>query len=78
MKLKNETYDLLKWVAIYFIPGLTTLIGVIGIALQWPHTAVATTICGAFGSFIATCIGMSVKEYEKAKAEQYDGEPAGE
>ncbi|MBQ9328953.1 MAG: hypothetical protein IJ225_10555 [Solobacterium sp.] len=74
MKLKNETYDLLKWMAIYFIPGLTTLIGVIGLALQWQETAIATTICGAVGSFLATCIGMSVSEYEKAKHEQYEGE----
>lgn len=74
MKLKNETYDFLKWLAIYFIPGLTTFIGVIGIAINWQYTAVATTISGAFGAFIATCIGMSVKEYEKEKAEKYEGE----
>ena len=73
MKLKDETYDLLKWLAIYFIPSLTTFMGVIGIALDWQYTAVATTICGATGAFIAGCIKMSVAEYEKAKAEQYEG-----
>lgn len=73
MKLKDSTYDFLKWLAIYFIPGLTTLIGVIGIALNWEPTAIATTISGALGTFVATCIGMSVKEYEKEKSEKYDG-----
>ena len=73
MKLKDETYNFLKWLAIYFIPALTTFLGVVGIALNWEYTAIATTICGACGSFIATCIGMSVKEYEKAKKEQYEG-----
>lgn len=73
MKLKDETYDILKWLAIYFIPGLTTFIGVVGIAVNWQHTAVATTICGACGSFLATCIGMSVKAYEEAKKEQFEG-----
>ena len=73
MKLSNEKYDALKWLAIYFIPGLATFVGVVGIALNWQHTAVATTIIAAFGSFIATCIGMSVRAYEKAKKEQYEG-----
>ena len=73
MKITDTTYDTLKWLAIYFIPGLTTFVGVVGIALNWEYTAVATTIIGALGSFIATCIGMSVKEYEKAKKEQYEG-----
>ena len=73
MKLKNETYDLLKWTAIYFIPSLCTFVGVVGLAVQWEHTAVATTIIGALGAFIAGCIGMSVREYEKAKKEEYEG-----
>lgn len=73
MLISNETYDRLKWLAIYFIPALTTFVGVVGIALDWQYTAIATTIIGAFGSFIASCIGMSVKAYEKAKQEQYEG-----
>lgn len=73
MKLSNNVYDFLKWLAIYFIPGLTTFIGIVGIAVNWQYTAVATTVCGACGSFLATCIGMSVKAYEEAKKEQYDG-----
>lgn len=74
MKLKNETYDFLKWLAIYCIPALTTFTGVVGIALNWEYTAIATTIIGAFGSFIASCIGMSVRAYEQALKEQYEGE----
>ena len=73
MKLSDQTYDVLKWLAIYFIPGLTTFVGVVGIAVNWGYTAIATTIIGALGSFIATCIGMSVSEYEKSKKEQYEG-----
>ena len=76
MTLSDKQYDILKWLAIYFIPSLTTFIGVVGIALDWQYTAIATTICGATGSFIAGCIKMSVAEYEKAKAEQYEGNKA--
>lgn len=73
MRLKDTTYDGLKWLAIYFIPSLATFCGVVGLALQWEHTAVTTTIISAFGAFIAGCIGMSVRAYEKEKAEKYEG-----
>lgn len=73
MKLSDQTYDLLKWVAIYFIPSLATFVGVVGLALNWEPTAVATTIISATGAFIAGCIRMSVAEYEKAKIEEYEG-----
>ena len=74
MKLSDRTYDILKWFAIYFIPSLATFVGVIGLALNWEPTAVATTIISATGAFIAGCIRMSVAEYEKAKAEEYEGD----
>lgn len=73
MKLSNSAYDFLKWIAIYFIPSLATFVGVIGLALNWEPTAIATTIISATGAFIAGCIRMSVAEYEKAKKEEYEG-----
>lgn len=76
MRLSDKQYDFLKWLAIYFMPGLTTFIGIVGIAVNWEYTAVATTIIGALGGFIATCIGMSVAEYERRKREEYEGKPS--
>lgn len=73
MRISDETYDILKWVAIYFIPSLATFVGVVELALNWEWTAIATTIISAFGAFIAGCIRMSVAEYEKAKKELYEG-----
>ncbi len=78
MKLSDEQYDLIKWIAIYFIPSLATFVGVVGLALDWQFTAVATTIISAFGAFLAGCIKMSVAEYEKAKKEEYEGNADGE
>ena len=74
MKLSNNAYDFLKWIAIYLIPSTSTFVGVVGISLNWEYTASATTIISAFGAFIAGCIRMSVAEYEKAKKEQYEGD----
>ncbi len=73
MKLSDKTYDLIKWIAIYFIPSLATFVGVVGLALDWEPTAIATTIISAFGAFLAGCIKMSVAEYERAKSEKYEG-----
>lgn len=73
MRLSDKAYDILKWFAIYFIPSLATFTGVVGLAMDWEYTAVATTIISAFGAFIAGCIRMSVAEYEKAKKEEYEG-----
>ena len=73
MAISDKTYDLLKWIAIYFIPSLATCVGVVGLALDWQYTAVATTIISAFGAFLAGCIRMSIAEYERAKKEEYEG-----
>jgi hypothetical protein len=73
MKLKDSQYDFLKWLAIYFIPSLSAFTGVVGCALNWDGTAIATTIISAFGVFLAGCINMSIAEYEKEKKEKYEG-----
>ena len=73
MKLKDSQYDFLKWLAIYFIPSLSAFTGVVGCALNWEGTAIATTIISAFGVFLAGCIRMSIAEYEKEKKEKYEG-----
>lgn len=73
MRISDKAYETLKWIAIYFIPSLTTFIGVVGIALSWEHTAVCTTIVGAVGAFIAGCIGMSKVAYNKEVTEKYEG-----
>lgn len=73
MKISDRTYDCLKWLAVYFIPSFSAFVGVVGLAVDWQYTAIATTIISAFGVFIAGCIGMSVAEYNKTKREEYEG-----
>ena len=73
MLLSDKTYDILKHLAIYVIPALATFVGVVGCALGWEYTAIAETCIGATGSLIASCIGMSVRAYEKAKKDDYEG-----
>ncbi len=73
MKLDDRTYDILKEIAIFIIPSLETFWLTISAVWKLPYGQEIGITIGAIGMMIATCIGMSIKEYEKAKKEQYDG-----
>lgn len=60
--MKNKTYNILKWVAIVFIPALVALISSIGLAVGCDMT-IATAIIGACGTFLATLLGVSSINY---------------
>lgn len=73
MKLSNETYDLLKFISIYVISSVETFWLTISTAWNLPYGQQIGITIGAIGMLIAGCIGMSVKEYERAKAEEHEG-----
>ena len=73
MKLKDETYDLLKTIAIYIIPSVETCWLTLAAVWNLPYGQEIGITIGAVGMLIAGCIGMSIKEYEKEKAEKHDG-----
>jgi len=75
IKLKNEIYDVLKWIALICIPALVTFLSVVlGVLNVDPRTVnVITTIMSALGTLIGTLIGVSTSAYNKQKGEQ-DGE----
>lgn len=64
MKLKNEIYDILKWIAVIFLPAFTTLIGVIGTQYGYDMSNIVVTLT-AVDTFIGTLIGVSTKNYRK-------------
>lgn len=65
MKLPNEVYDILKWVAIVVLPALGTLVGTVGVAIGYPQTDLAVTIIVAIGAFLGTVLGVSSANYKK-------------
>lgn len=66
MKLNNQLYDALKFMATIFIPAFGTLVGTIGIALGYQEVAgVFVTIITAIGTFIGSLIGLSSVNYNK-------------
>lgn len=70
MKISNETYDTLKFIATIFAPSFATMVGTIGVALGYPEvTGIFVTIITAIGAFIGSCVGLSNKTYKQEKEE---------
>ena len=72
MKLSNKVYDILKWVALVFIPALITFYGVVGNVLNIPYTDVILTIMGAFDVFLGSLLGITSAQYNKNIKESGD------
>ena len=72
MRLNNKVYDILKWIALVFIPALITFYGVVGNVLNIPYTDVVLTIMGAFDVFMGSLLGISTAQYNKNIKESGD------
>lgn len=63
MRLQNKTYDILKYIALYVLPALATLVLTLGGIWNIPYAeAIAGTIT-AIDTFIGAIIGISTKAY---------------
>ena len=70
MRMTNNTYDILKKVALLYMPALETLVLALGGIWGWPYTeAIAGTIA-ALGVCLGTCLGVSSANYYRDKAAQ--------
>lgn len=68
MKLKNKTYDILKWVLITVIPALILLITTLGTIYNFED--ISNIICltiSAVATFISSILGISSSNYKKGK-----------
>lgn len=67
MKLSNKAYDILKYVALVFLPALTTFIGVVLQCFNVECTDIILTIMVAFDTFLGSILGISNKNYNKGE-----------
>ena len=65
MKLSNKAYDLLKWVALVFIPAFEFLILTLGDIWGFAHYIEIGQTIAALGVFLAALLGVSSKSYYK-------------
>lgn len=76
-KWSNEFYDAVKYIAINTVPAIEFFWCLLATTWKLPYGLEIGTSIGGFGMFLALCIGMSKKEYEKAKQEKMDEEVEG-
>lgn len=65
--MSDKVYDVLKWIALVFLPALTTLTGVILNSFDVGCTDIVLTIMTAVTTFMGTILGISNMNYNKKK-----------
>ena len=67
MKIPDKVYDVLKWIAMLFLPALATFISIVFAIWNIPYgEEIAQTII-AFDAFLGACLGISHIQYKKNK-----------
>lgn len=67
MKLNNKAYDLLKWVAILFLPALGTLYFTLAGIWGLPYGEQVVGTITAIDTFLGVILGISTVQYKKNK-----------
>lgn len=63
--MSNKIYDILKYIALIFLPALTTFVGVILTSLNVGCTDVVLTIMTAFDVFLGAVLQVSNYNYNQ-------------
>lgn len=66
MKLNDNVYDMLKFIATTALPAFITFIGVVGVQLGYEMTT-PVVVLTAFNTFLGTVLGISNITYKKDK-----------
>ena len=62
--MNNQTYDILKRVALIVIPAIATFVNAVGMVWGVPYTNEATATITAFGVLLGAALGVSSNNYE--------------
>ena len=74
MKMSNNVYDVLKFIAQIVLPALATLLAALGKIWGWPLvTEITATIC-AVDTFLGAILGISSANYKKQPPDEVGGE----
>ena len=66
MKMSNKTYDLMKWVAQYLLPGLGTLYFALASIWGLPYGEEIVGTITAVDAFLGVLLGISTNQYVKS------------
>lgn len=65
MKFKNETYDILKWIALYLLPAIGTLYFALASVWGLPYGEQIVGTVTAIDTFLGVILGISTANYNK-------------
>ena len=63
--MSNETYDLLKWIALYLLPALGTLYFALSGIWGFPYGEQIVGTITAVDTFLGVILGISINTYTK-------------
>lgn len=72
MKISNRVYDVLKWIAMYFLPAMGTLYFALAGIWGLPYGEQIVGTITAIDTFIGVVLGISKSAYEKEKQNNSD------
>lgn len=68
--MNSKVYDILKWVAMLFLPALATLISVVFAVWNIPYGDQISKTIMALDAFLGACLGISHIQYKKEQDEK--------
>lgn len=69
MKLKDKTYNIIKWAVLTFMPALSVLVGALGKGYGWDTETVILTI-NSVALFLGAITGVSNYNYNKMEGDK--------
>lgn len=68
--MSDKTYNIMKWVVQYILPGLGVLYAIIAGATGLPYAEVVLAVVMAVDWFLGIILGISTKQYNKYVAKK--------
>ena len=68
--MSDETYNIMKWIVQYILPGLGVLYAIIAGATGLPYAEVVLAVVMAVDWFLGIILGISTKQYNKYVAKK--------
>lgn len=70
MNMSNKTYDILKWIAQFLLPGVGTLYFALAGIWGLPYGEQVVGTITAIDAFLGVLLGISTTNYNKALSEK--------
>ena len=67
--MSNKMYDILKWIAMYFLPALGTLYFALAGIWDLPYGENIVGSITAIDTFLGVLLGISTSQYNKNKSD---------